>query len=452
MQYDAVTKPRTPTLEALYLEHVAHLQESYAQALAHTGFDALVIHSGQARLANDFDDRYWPLQPTPAFTHWSPWREPDVYLLIVPGGAPAFIYRTTQDYWESAAEPESHHFWNSFEHRELTGDGQIGAAVRGFLPGGRVAFIGESRQAAAGISISDDAINPSELIRQLDRIRARKTEYERTCMAEANRRASAGHRAVAQAFAHGEHSELKLHLLYLERTLQDDSETPYKNIVALDEHAAVLHHVNYSRSLPVGASHSLLLDAGATCLGYASDITRTMAKGPGSRVFAELIARMEGLQAEIIRRVRPGLEYESLHDQAHELLAPILRDLGIARASEEELVASGATRAFFPHGLGHSLGIQVHDVGCRPTEPRPENRFLRNTSLIFVGHVFTIEPGCYFIPQLLDELREKPVAAQIDWALVGDLARFGGVRIEDNIAVTDAGTINLTRDNWAGKP
>jgi Xaa-Pro dipeptidase len=270
------------------------------------------------------------------------------------------------------------------------------------------------------------------------------------CIGEANRRAAQGHQAVAEAFMAGAYSELELHLLYLQVTAQDSSETPYQGIVALDENAAVLHHTCYGRQPSPDKTQSLLIDAGATCLGYASDITRTAVKGGGGAadVFAELVRRMEGLQAEVIGRVRPGLAYESLHDQAHELLAPILRDLGIARGSDDELVAGGVTRVFFPHGLGHSLGIQVHDVGCRRREPRPENRFLRNTDDIAVGQVFTIEPGCYFIPDLLAELRGRPAGAAIDWDLVDHLGRFGGVRIEDNIAVVDGGTVNLTRDNW----
>jgi Xaa-Pro dipeptidase len=160
---------------------------------------------------------------------------------------------------------------------------------------------------------------------------------------------------------------------------------------------------------------------------------------------------MEALQREVIARVRPGLSFEALHDQAHELLAALLRHLGIARAGTDELVGAGVTRVFLPHGLGHSLGIQVHDVGCRTKPPENRNPFLRNTSDIAVGHVFTVEPGCYFIGTLLDELRAGPSASSIDWAVVDRMRRFGGVRIEDNVAIVIDGTRNLTRDNWAAR-
>jgi Xaa-Pro dipeptidase len=113
-------------------------------------------------------------------------------------------------------------------------------------------------------------------------------------------------------------------------------------------------------------------------------------------------------------------------------------------------VASGVTRVLFPHGLGHSLGVQVHDVGCRLTPPRAENPFLRNTSTIEVGQVFTIEPGCYFIPSLLERLQTGPVASRVSWSAIDTLRRFGGVRIEDDVAVVEGGIRNLTRESWDG--
>jgi Xaa-Pro dipeptidase len=434
-------------VEALYADHIARLQDAYAQALDAAGFDALLIHAGRAQAQSPFDDQFWPHKPTPAFSHWLPLLRADAALLVQPGKRPTLFEPVAADYWESEPEPESEHFRNAFDVIEIASQADIGPR----LPA-RVAFVGNDRNPADGWNIAAEAINPAPLMAALDLARAHKTDYERCCMGEANRRAARGHQAVLDAFAGGDHSELELNLLYLQVTAQDDWQIPYKNIVAMNRNAAVLHHVRYRRQPPAGQARSLLLDAGATCMGYASDITRTAVKGEGASLFAELIRRIEALQAAVIQRIEPGLAFEDLHDHAHQLLAPILRDLGIASASEDELVASGATRHFLPHGLGHSLGIQVHDVGCRPREPRSDNPFLRNTSIIEPGQVFTIEPGCYFIQGLLDALRQKPVAATIDWASVDLLARFGGVRIEDDIAVVEGGTSNLTRDNWPPTP
>ena len=115
----------------------------------------------------------------------------------------------------------------------------------------------------------------------------------------------------------------------------------------------------------------------------------------------------------------------------------------------EETVTSGLSRAFFPHGLGHSLGLTCHDVGCAEIKPKPNNPFLRNTSTISVDQVFTVEPGIYFIDMLLQPLRHGANAARVDWKLVDALATLGGIRIEDDVQVLDGGLRNFTRDHLA---
>jgi Xaa-Pro dipeptidase len=155
------------------------------------------------------------------------------------------------------------------------------------------------------------------------------------------------------------------------------------------------------------------------------------------------------LQQDVCARIAVGMEYEALHDAAHGLLADALRDTGLATGSADELVARGVTRAFLPHGLGHSLGVVVHDVGMKPRAPRADNPFLRNTSVIEVGQVFTIEPGCYFIPALLEPVRTDERRALLDWAAIDELAPFGGIRIEDDVVVGATGVINLTRQAFA---
>jgi Xaa-Pro dipeptidase len=212
----------------------------------------------------------------------------------------------------------------------------------------------------------------------------------------------------------------------------------------------VLHWVTYDRRRRSGPD-ALLVDAGARFLGYASDITRTWVRGGGAAAtqFGALVAAVEALQQRIIAELRPGLPYEALHDRTHVLLAEALVAVEVGRGDPATLVERGVTRALFPHGLGHSLGIQVHDVGMRLTPPRPDNRFLRNTSVIEVGQVFTIEPGCYMIDELLAPLRADDRRDLLDWAAVDALRPFGGVRIEDDVVVAEGGPRNLTREAWS---
>lgn len=430
-------------LDRTYRDHIAWLAAEYARVLPATGFDAVVIHSGTPKSRSMFDDQYWPLRATPHFQHWLPLETANSALVMRPGKKPRLVWNNGYGFWEAPAPPETDHFWPSFDVVEVKDATKLKDELQ---LTGKAAFIGEDLNDAATWGFTADRINPKTLLAELDRLRVLKTPYELLCLREANRRAGLGHAKVIDAFQRGDHSELQLHLMYLEATAQDDAETPYKNIVALGEHAATLHHVSYGKTR--SSAQSLLLDAGASYQGYDSDITRTVMKGKASAsdVFAGLIAKMETLQQETCRRVKLGMPYQDLHDQSHQLLAPVLRDLGIASGSDAELVDTGVTRTFLPHGLGHSLGLQTHDVGCAAIKPDPKNPFLRNTTKVAAGQVFTIEPGCYFITSLLDELKAKPQGKLVNWSLVDELKKFGGVRIEDDLAIGTARIENFTRE------
>jgi Xaa-Pro dipeptidase len=424
-------EPR-PQLDALYLDHVADLERRVARVLEAEGWDALVIESGAPAKRSKFDDAYWPLRPCPHFQHWTSLAEADCAIVVRPGKRTALLRPAATSFWEKPATPETAAFERAFDVVRIAGD----AEARDRAGGGRVAFVGEGREGPAG------------LVTALDALRTTKTPYEVACISEANRRAQVGHDALRDAFRAGDASELDLHLLFLKATRQDDWETPYKNIVALGENAATLHHVAYGRQARGRAAESLLVDAAATCRGYCGDVTRTWVKGVGAAAsaFAQLVAGVEAMQQRLCAAIRVGMPYEALHDESHRQVATILREVGLVKGSPEEAVARGVTRAFYPHGLGHSLGLQTHDVGCGLRAPRADNPFLRNTSDVAQGQMFTIEPGIYVIDALLAPLREKPEGGLVDWAMVDALAPLGGVRIEDDVFVAAEGIRNLTRE------
>jgi Xaa-Pro dipeptidase len=437
-------------LESLYRAHAQIVLRRTAAALQQNGWDALAIHSGSPQKRTNVDDNYWPLRPTPEFQHWAPLSEPGCAIIVESGKKPKLVRLLSTSFWEDPAPPECDWFWSSFEVVELRDP----AAVREHVPRGRVAFLGDDLEAAAAWGIAPEATNPPKLVADLDQLRTLKTPYEVACLAEANRRAAVGHEELRRLFHDAERSELDLHLAFLGATKQDDAETPYKNIVALDKHAATLHHVSYSkRAQP---AQSLLLDAGATFAGYASDVTRTWVKGRGASAstFGQLVALTEAMQQRLCAAVRTGIPYEELHEESHRQVGGILREVGIVKTSAQDVAANGVTRAFYPHGLGHALGLQVHDVGCALVPPRPENSFLRNTTVVAPDQVFTIEPGIYFIESLLAPLRQGARASDIDWKVVDALAPFGGVRIEDDVVVREKGVRNLTREQLgsSGRP
>ena len=429
------------TLEGLHRAHVSRLAADTGQALRKHGYDALVVHSGAPQKRTQADDQYWPLRVTPEFQHWLPLMEPGCALVVEPGRKPRLLRLRETNFWEALAPPETDHFWGSFDVVEASS----APAMRDLLPRAHVAFIGDEVAAAKAWGIAD--VNPPQLVAALDQLRVHKTPYEEECIAEANRRAAAGHEDLRRLFADGDRSELELHLAFLGATKQDDADTPYKNIVALGAHSATLHHVSYSkRAQP---AQSLLVDAGACFAGYCSDVTRTWVKGRGGAgsAFAGLVAQVDAMQQRLCAQARTGLPYEALHDESHRQVGGILRETGLLKTSGEEGVAAGVTRAFYPHGLGHSLGLQCHDVGCASVKPRPENPFLRNTTIISERQCFTVEPGIYFIDALLRPLREGPLARTVDWRLVDALSPFGGIRIEDDVVVRENGLRNLTRES-----
>jgi Xaa-Pro dipeptidase len=196
------------------------------------------------------------------------------------------------------------------------------------------------------------------------------------------------------------------------------------------------------------------VDAGATVAGYASDITRTTPAEPGP--FADLVDAVEALQLALCDRVRAGIAFPELHREAHAGLGRVLAEAGLVRCSPEAAVEAGITLKFLPHGLGHLIGAQVHDVGGRlagpdGSETAPPDDFptLRTTRTLETDMVVTIEPGLYFIPSLLGELRESKAGGEVDWSAVEALVPFGGIRIEDDVRVLAEGHENLTRPAMA---
>jgi Xaa-Pro dipeptidase len=443
------------TLTRLYGEHVKDLSRRYDEILKKAELDAVVIHSGSLRLRTVYDDQYWPLRATPHFQHWVPLAQPDCALVVCAGKPPVLVWPHATSIWETAPQPETEHFVEALAIERPSTPDTITSRIKELAGGGRVAFVGEDE--ARGIAWGfGDRMNAPDLLGPLDRLRSKKTAYEVLCLAEANRRAALGHNAVVEAFRSKDRSELDLHLEFLRATEQDDPETPYKNIIAIGESAAVLHHVDYKKRATSRDPESLLVDAGAAYQGYCSDVTRTWLKGNLATsatlsAFGAIVSGLEAMQQRLCAAVKVGNGYEKLHEESHRQVADILREVGIVSMSAEETVEAGITRAFYPHGLGHSLGLQCHDVGCALIKPKPENPYLRNTSVITPDQCFTVEPGIYFIEGLLGPLRESAAASAIDFRLVAELSVLGGVRIEDDLVVLEASSPtairNLTREH-----
>ena len=440
-----LTSELSAELETSFGPHLAVVTARTAHALEACGYSALLVHSGSLLTVFE-DDRTYPFETHAPFKVWAPLSDvPDCFVYFEPGRTPLLVFNQPVDFWYKSAELPRDYWTRHFEIRpspDLAG-------TRKHLPAElkRVAYIGDPFPELQSWGIGE--INPRRLMRHLDYGRATKTPYELACMREANRMGIKGHLATAEAFAEGA-SEFEIELAFLKACGLREQELPYNPIIALNDGGAVLHYQLLEKQAPA-ERHSLLIDAGAEFSGYASDITRTHALRAGD--FATLIERMDEMQQSLCAGLRAGVDWKDVQLRTHELTGSLLREADIITCSAEEGVATGVTSVFFPHGIGHLLGLEVHDIGgfmATPDGgdiPRPDGHpFLRLTRVLQKGFVVTVEPGIYFIDQLLDAARADVRASKINWPRVASLRKFGGIRIEDNVVITDTGCENMTRD------
>jgi Xaa-Pro aminopeptidase len=221
--------------------------------------------------------------------------------------------------------------------------------------------------------------------------------------------------------------------------------------IILSINGQTLHNHDHSNILQRG--RMMVTDAGAeTNLGYSSDITRTTpVGGKFSQKQKEIYEIVLKANTEAIKAAKPGMSNRDLHMNACTIIASSLKELGIMKGDTSEAVKAGAHALFMPHGLGHMMGLDVHDmeglgedyIGYNEKVRRSDQfglSFLRFALPYLPGHVFTVEPGIYFIPQLIDKWRsEGKFTDFINYAKVEKMKDFGGVRIEDNVLITEKG-------------
>jgi Xaa-Pro aminopeptidase len=283
----------------------------------------------------------------------------------------------------------------------------------------------------------------------LNAVRRRKDDVELAWMRAAERATSAGFAAVAPLIAPGRtERELQIELEAAFFRNGGDS-LAFETIVGGGPNSAVLHFPPSAR--PLADGDLVLIDAGAEYRGYASDITRTYpASGRFTPEQQELYAIVRAACERATARCTAGTEWRDVHRAAALVIADGLVEFGLLHGDSESVVERGAQSVFFPHGVGHMLGLGVRDAGevLRGREPR-EDEFprLRVDLPLEPGHVFTVEPGIYFVPALVQdaEFRERYGDA-VDWDLAERMLDFGGIRIENNVLITDGAPEVLTDD------
>ena len=228
---------------------------------------------------------------------------------------------------------------------------------------------------------------------------------------------------------------------------------PFRTIFSI--HGQTLH--NHCHDNLMQAGRLAICDCGAESpMGYASDTTRTIPVGGRftSRQ-KEIYEVVLGMQADALAAMKPGIPFKEVHQIAARRLSSDFNDLGLMRGNVDRAVQIGAYALFFPHGLGHMLGLDVHDMECLGEDEvgytddiRRDSRFginrLRLAKPLAPGFVVTVEPGIYFIPQLIQQWRgENRFSDLIDYGRLESYLDFGGVRIEDDVRVTSTGATVL---------
>ena len=419
--------------------------KEYETALKGVEVAGVLLHSGS--LDTYFgDDRVVDFNAYSHYLRWIPINKPDQFVLYIPGEKPKYFQVIPNDYWHEQKIECGDWIYGNVNVVPI----KIVDEIKSYLKNDDLAYIGPNPTLAEKFNISTSQINCQEILNYLNFKRAYKTEYEVLQIKEANKLAIVGHQAARECFL-CDGNEYEIHMAYLKACSILESDSPYTNIVALGEKSAILHYQN-KRNENAQKEKNLLIDAGCRINGYASDITRTSVKMSIDSLYRDLLVGMEYVEQELVNLVKPGVGYPDLHSDALIKIGKLLLDHSICFGSLEGLLNNEIPHLFMPHGVGHLLGVQVHDLGGHLKDingtievPPAHSPFLRNTRVMSENMVFTVEPGCYFIPSLLEAQRNTKKGKLINWRKIEQLYPYGGIRIEDNILVTKDGPENLTR-------
>jgi Xaa-Pro dipeptidase len=291
-------------------------------------------------------------------------------------------------------------------------------------------------------------VETEALVDALTYCRVLKTDWELDQLREACRVNDLAYLEVMKSIKPGMYEyEMKaiFNKVQIENGLMQDA---YNGIFASGVNASILHYVVNNSMIKDG--DLFLMDSGFECNGYASDYTRTFpANGKYTDVQKGIYNSVLAGMDKVLDTIKPGVKMEDLHLLAARTMMEGLKDMGIVKGSVDDMMEENIFALFFPHGLGHFLGLDTHDVGGYPKGvdriERPGIKFLRARRELLPGMVVTIEPGIYFVPAVLKPAIADPEKNRfLNTEKVESLLGFGGVRIEDDIIVTDDGIENMT--------
>ena len=427
-------------LQLLYEKHLKVLKKNYAKAMEALKIDKILIAQNAKQFAF-LDDRIYPFKANPHFKHWLDLKSDNAFVQIDKNLEITLFYFAPFDFWHKQFEISAEVFYN-FKVIKIKEINEL-KLVCSF--GKNSYFIGSNIAFAKSLNIEN--INSKSLLNHLDFYRISKTEYEIYALKKANEIASFGHIAAKKAFFE-QKSELEIQLAYLKATNSQEKNLPYEPIVALNQNTKILHYTELETKKPK-EFFSFLIDAGVNFKGYASDITRTYSFLQKGYFFA-LIKSLNKYKNKLISLLKAGMNFKELHLKMHYFVYLALLENQIILNNKHNLKEQlFITKHFFVHGLGHYLGLQVHDVGgfldnFKSLEKDKDFPSLRLIASLKENSIITIEPGIYFIDYFLNKLKNSKFKSSINWSKIEKLKVYGGVRLEDNIVIGKNSNQNLT--------
>lgn len=293
-------------------------------------------------------------------------------------------------------------------------------------------------------------INYDWLRKAIETCRVVKDDFEIALIRHANIVSSYAHEQVLAASTRAS-NERELNAVFVMHCHANGcKEQAYGCICAAGTAGSTLHYVH--NDMPLEGKDNILLDAGCEYSCYCADITRTFPitkDGKFTKESKEIYDLVLLMQSECMKMIKAGMKWEDVHMKAHTVAANGLRELGIfnKKLSVEQILDSQVTTRFFPHGLGHYLGMDTHDTGGNANyeDPNPFFAYLRVRGTVPAGAVITNEPGIYFRKYPFQaELEEGKWDGVVDQDVLSNYWAVGGVRIEDDILVLENGYENLT--------
>jgi Xaa-Pro dipeptidase len=449
-------------LNELYGEHIANLQEQTEAAMEKNGCERLILGAG-VEPKYDKDDHGPPFRPSPDFAHWVPAITPHHLLDLKPGEKPVLYYQYPDgidDFWLEAIETAGGVAEHIDVRRFKTVEG-IWKAMKDRAPVDlKTAYIGPKDQVINGIMGADQAPDMwLELQANLDWMRRFKSPYEVECIRTAIRSAALGHKKALDIFLEGG-SEFDVMLAFMDGSRTSSNEEAFSIVSSFNKKTGILHRTQRRDERD---GNVMLLDAGTRVRNLNSDITTTNVQPNAPEEFASFTLLLQGLaklQKDLCLMIEPNRSFYEIQKAAHYGIAQLLINTGFLKdCSAESAVMNGYTKAVFPHGVGHLLGVQAHDKGGEQIDPNgtpaPDasdplfNTRKKNDSA--VGEVVTIEPGIYFISKRLEQFRSSPKHSQhFNWSRIDRFLGYG-MRLESDVLVTENGSEDLTAEDLPNK-